>query len=206
MTTVKGSILKLGIKAAGSGLSNGTQSNVPLTGGSGEDAKADITISGGKLTAITVASGGAGKSYQIKDELEISTLGGVIVTVDQIPYSTLAPTSRSYDPGNWPVKTYSSQSGAEIRIRYGDKRFNAKLNLQYQNIKDTDADDFLAHFDAQFGSYSSFALSTQVLTGWSGSNFIPNQSVMKFRYSKAPTVVSVRPGVSTVSVELAGVI
>ena len=49
-------------------------------------------------------------------------------------FPTLAPSSRSFEPGNWAVKNYNAMSGAEIRIRYGDKRFNARLSLQYQNI------------------------------------------------------------------------
>ena len=204
MTTVKGSILKLGIKTAGSGLSNGTTNDVDLIGGSGQNAKANITVANGTVTVAQVAT--AGSAYQIKDELTVSGFSGVVLTVDQIPYSTLSPSSRNYNPGNWPVKTYNSMSGREIRLRYGDKRFNTKLSLQYQNISDTNVSDFLAHFDAQFGTYTSFALSTQVLSGWSGSSYIPNASAMKFRYSQAPTVVSVRPGVSTVSVELTGVI
>jgi len=121
-------------------------------------------------------------------------------------FPTTAPSARTFDPGNWAVKNYNSMSGAEIRIRYGDKRYNAKLSLQYQNIADAVADDFLTHYDSQFGTYKAFTLPTEVLTGWTGSNYIPDQEAMKFRYSKAPTVVSVRPGVSTVSVELTGVI
>tara|TARA_B100001094_G_C17683085_1_gene554360 strand:+ start:226 stop:597 length:372 start_codon:yes stop_codon:yes gene_type:complete len=121
-------------------------------------------------------------------------------------YPTFVPSARSYDPGNWAVKNYNAMSGAEIRIRYGDKRYNAKLTLQYQNITDTDADDFLSHYDTQYGTYKTFTLPTQVLTGWTGTNYIPDVSVMKFRYTKAPSVVSVRPGISTVSIELTGVV
>ena len=121
-------------------------------------------------------------------------------------YPTFTPSARSYNPGNWAVKNYNSMSGREIRIRYGDKRFNAKLSLQYQNITDTDADDFLSHYNSQFGTYEAFTLPAEVLTGWGAGSYIPNATAMKFRYSQAPTVVSVRPGVSTVSVELTGVI
>ena len=121
-------------------------------------------------------------------------------------FPALAPSSRQYDPGNWPVKTYNSVSGVEIRLRYGDKRFNAKLTLQYQNIPDTSADDFLAHYESQFGTYKAFTLPAAVVSGWTGSTYIPNQTTMKFRYSGPPVVDSVRPGVSTVSVELTGVI
>ena len=121
-------------------------------------------------------------------------------------FPALAPSSRKYDPGNWPVKTYNSVSGVEVRLRYGDKRFNAKLSLQYQNIPDTSADDFLAHYESQFGTYKAFTLPSEVVAGWTGSTYIPNQSTMKFRYSGPPVVDSVRPGVSTVSLELTGVI
>ena len=121
-------------------------------------------------------------------------------------YPTFVPSARTYDPGNWAVKSYNAMSGAEIRIRYGDKRYNAKLTLQYQNITDTDADDFLSHYDTQYGTYKTFTLPAQVLTGWTGTNYIPDVSVMKFRYSKAPSVVSVQPGISTVSIELTGVV
>ena len=121
-------------------------------------------------------------------------------------YPSFKPSARTYEPGNWPVKTYNSMSGREIRIRYGDKRFNTKLNLNYQNIADTSADDFLAHYNQQFGTTKAFTLPAAVLSGWSGTSYLPTETTMKFRYSKAPTVVSVRPGVSTVSIELTGVI
>ena len=127
-----------------------------------------------------------------------------------LDFPDIAPSSRQYEPGNWAVRNYNSMSGAEIRLRYGDKRFNAKLTLQYQNIADTDADDFLAHYEEQFGTYKAFTLpgtvSQGVTAGWTGSTYIPNQTTMKFRYSGPPVVDSIRPGVSTVSVELTGVV
>ena len=86
-------------------------------------------------------------------------------------FPALAPSSRNYEPGNWPVKTYNSVSGVEIRLRYGDKRFNAKLSLQYQNIPDSSADDFLAHYESQFGTYKAFTLPTEVVSGWTGNSW-----------------------------------
>ena len=40
------------------------------------------------------------------------------------------PTGRSFDAGDYRYKTFSSQSGKEIRILYGDKRTGMKLQLQ----------------------------------------------------------------------------
>ena len=121
-------------------------------------------------------------------------------------YPSLSPSSRAYDPGDWANKRYNSVSGAEVRIRYGDKRYNAKLSLTYSNITDEKASEFLAHYDAQFGTYKKFVLPTEVLAGWDAANYIPNQSVMQFRYEQAPRIDAVRPGISTVSVNLTGVV
>lgn len=53
-------ITAFGAITAGSGYTNGTYKNVPLTGGSGVGAKADITVSGGAVTAVTLVDGGEG--------------------------------------------------------------------------------------------------------------------------------------------------
>ena len=121
-------------------------------------------------------------------------------------FPKLIPTARSYTPGDWPVKIYQSMSGAEVRMRYGDQRTGASLQLSYANISDKDAETFLADFNAQKGTYKSFTLPVEVLGGWEAGNYVPNSGAMKYRYSKPPSVQSVRPGVSTVSLELKGVI
>ena len=121
-------------------------------------------------------------------------------------YPTATPSARIYTPGNWAVKTYNAMSGAETRIRYGNKRFKAQLKLEYKNISDLVASSFLQHYDDQKGTYKKFTVPSQVLNGWEGTNYIPNTDAPEFRYSGPPSVVSVRPGVSTVSVELTSVI
>jgi hypothetical protein len=121
-------------------------------------------------------------------------------------YPAFNPSSRAYDPGDWANKRFNSISGAEVRIRYGDKRYNAKLSLTYTNITDTQASDFLAHYNEQYGTHKAFVLPTAVLAGWGASSYIPNESVMRFRYAQAPRIDAVRPGISTVSVNLTGVV
>lgn len=121
-------------------------------------------------------------------------------------FPTLQPSARQYDPGNWANRTYNSQSGAEIRLRYGDKRYNAQLQLTYQNITDENANLFLEDYNSNYGTYKKFTLPTQVLAGWSATTYIPDTSAMQFRYSESPKITSVRPGISTVSVTLLGVI
>ena len=121
-------------------------------------------------------------------------------------YPTLSPSSRNYTPGDWAQKKYKAMSGAEVRIRYGDQRTEARLTLQYQNITDANAALFLADYDSQYGTFKTFTVPAEVLAGWSGGNYVPNTGAMKFRYSGPPQLQAVRPGRTNVSVELVGVI
>ena len=121
-------------------------------------------------------------------------------------FPSLVPSSRTFDPGNFPVKVYQSQDGAEVRLLYGDKRVGMRLQLQYQNIPDSSADDFIAHFHAMKGTFTRFTVGSQVNGGFSGSSSllsaVPYGS--QWRYESAPQLQSVYPGVSTVSVSLIG--
>lgn len=72
-----GVINVLGAITAGSGYTTpGTYTDVPLTGGTGTTATADITVAGGAVTAVVIRS--RGKNYTAADSLSASNanLGG----------------------------------------------------------------------------------------------------------------------------------
>ena len=73
---VQSSIIGFGIIAGGSGYTDGQYWDVPLTGGSGTGASANITVSGGSVTAVAISDPGA--LYVAGDILAASnvTLGG----------------------------------------------------------------------------------------------------------------------------------
>ena len=122
-------------------------------------------------------------------------------------YPALAPSSRSFAAGDYPYKTYKAQNGAEVRILYGDKRTGMTLDLSYDNIADTAADDFIAHYDETKGGFSSFTLPAAFRTGWSGdATAVDVATGNQWRYDSPPTITSVRPGISSVTVKLVGVL
>jgi hypothetical protein len=122
-------------------------------------------------------------------------------------YPTLAPSSRTFDAGDYPYKTFRSQNGSETRILYGDKRTGMTLDLGYDNIADTYADDFIAHYDETKGGFSVFTLPEEFRTGWSGNTAaIDAATGNKWRYDSPPQITSVRPGISNVKVKLVGVL
>jgi len=98
-------------------------------------------------------------------------------------FPSIAPTSRAFDPGDYPIKTFKSQSGAETRILYGSERTNVKLQLSYANIGDASAELFVRHFDETKGTFSTFALPDGSLGGWSGET-----NALRPEQTKVPTV------------------
>lgn len=70
------SILTLGAITGGSGYTNGTYTNKSLTGGTGSQATADFTVSGGSITAVTLRNVGTG--FTVSDTLSVSasSVGG----------------------------------------------------------------------------------------------------------------------------------
>jgi hypothetical protein len=123
----------------------------------------------------------------------------------------LTPSSRQFDPGNWPVRTYNSQNGSEIRLLYGSQRFNLTLNLTYNNIADSDAELFLDDYISKNGTYKAFTLTTAeanaLFNGWAGApTALREPAGVEWRYDEPPKIESVIPGVSTVQIVLRGVI
>jgi len=100
-TIVKGQIVTTSIVSGGSGYTNGVYQNVPLTGGSGSGATADIVVSSGFAGSCTIKYGG--QFYVVGDTLSCSSLGstgsGFSVTVSAV--SNASGTSwlgDNYDP------------------------------------------------------------------------------------------------------------
>lgn len=124
-----------------------------------------------------------------------------------MPFPSLRPTSRAYESGDFPVRTYKSQSGVEARILYGSRRTGMTLSLAFDNITDTQAEQFLDHYDETKGTYFTFTLPTAVRTGWSGNaDAIDAATGNRWRYDGPPSVSNIRPGISSVSVKLIGVL
>ena len=124
-------------------------------------------------------------------------------------FPNLVPTSRSFQSGDYPVKTFKAQNGAEVRILYGSKRTNMKMSLTYANITDANAALFLDHFHTETsGTFSTFEIAPNTRGGWTElKKYLgASDSGNRWRYEQAPQQVQVRPGISTVTVNLIGVL
>lgn len=128
-------------------------------------------------------------------------------------YSTLVPTSRTFNPGNYAVKSYSAINGVEHRLLYGNVRTQMTMRLTFANIPDADAAKIMNHFDEMTGTFNTFVLAvedTGVKGGWGAAGdgddeFRLSANGGGWRYDAPPEVESVFPGISTVTVNLRGV-
>jgi hypothetical protein len=120
-------IQTLGAVTGGSGYTDGTYTNVPLTGGSGANATATVVISGGAVTTVTITLRGAG--YVIGNTLSASNtnLGGTGAGFSIPVTAIFAQTIR--------LSTAASGSGTQ------DLTFSTPPNLisMYQHEVGTDA-------------------------------------------------------------------
>ena len=80
-----GAIATFGTRVNGSGYTNGTYTNVALSGGSGYGATANITVSGGAVTAATLNR--AGQWYTTSDTLSCQLIGAG--TLFALPVATI---------------------------------------------------------------------------------------------------------------------
>jgi hypothetical protein len=123
-------------------------------------------------------------------------------------FPELVPSSRTFSPGDFPIKKFNTQSGAEIRILYGSRMVNQVFELSYANISDSQAESFLTDYGDQKGTFQTFNLPNAVFEGWTAGRDIGRYErgpATLWRYDAPPAVVSVRPGISSVTVKLRAV-
>jgi len=119
-------------------------------------------------------------------------------------FPNFTPTARSYEAGDFPVKKYRAQDGKEIRILYGSKRTGMKLQLVYSNLTDLQAEQFGEHYHEMQGTFQTFALLDNAKRGWGGKGESIGAEYWgnRWRYELAPQMQQVRPGISSVTVNL----
>lgn len=138
VSIVQGAISGSGTIGGGSLYTNGNYSNVPLTGGSGSGATANITISGQVVTSVTIKNGG--NFYVVGDVLSCSSIyvgnsgSGFTYTITSIDNATgTSWLGDNYDP----VLLYGSMREAMLFMKgeqdlvkyYEDKYTEALMQL-----------------------------------------------------------------------------
>ena len=121
-------------------------------------------------------------------------------------FPALKPSARSFQLGQYPVKTYRAMSGAVVRRSFGNKPFGYTLDLQYENVTEGTVNTIIDHYNEQQGGTLGFTLSFAVFAGYTVTlqGKVRNPSGIEWLYAEPPNVSSVIAGISTVTVKLVG--
>jgi hypothetical protein len=80
------------------------------------------------------------------------------------------------------------------------------LALGYNNVSDTQAEQFLTHYDETKGTYGTFTIDSTTKAGWAAdTEAIDCGDINRWRYAETPQITAVKPGRSSVRVNLLGV-
>lgn len=122
-------------------------------------------------------------------------------------FPSITPTARNFKPGTYPQKQYRSLSGVAIKRTFGNQPYGAVLELEYANVSDAIAVTLIDHYRSQTAANRRFQLSSNVTAGMSSTLAArANASVdnLRWEYTQPPEINSVRPGINTIRINLAG--
>ena len=125
-------------------------------------------------------------------------------------FPDIKPSSRTYTPGNFPQTEFRAQNGALTILRYGNKRVDSTLSLEFRNILDSEAKKIIDNYINVNSDLDTVTFSSDNAgAGISDDgflNYIKEQGTgLSWRYAGPPQVTSTFKGRSTVVCEFIGV-
>ena len=126
-----------------------------------------------------------------------------------VVFPDIVPTSRRYSPGEFPQTEFRALNGATTTLRYGNRRFNAELDLGFQNITDENAALLLKLYEDVTVADDWLTFSVSNVAGGASSSLgvylrEAGGSGLRWRFAEPPMVDSVKPGRSSVQVRMIG--
>lgn len=133
-------IATFGTVTGGSSYVNGTYYNVPLTGGAGTGAKADIVVAGGAVTTVTLRDGGYG--YVVANSLSAANtyLGGA-GSGFAVPVATVSNSSETQNKWEAPDTFPDLEKSVELLDKNGTKiqipraKISGKFSFSFAKTK-----------------------------------------------------------------------
>lgn len=128
--------------------------------------------------------------------------------MDGIAFPALIPTQRTYNPGTFPDVLFTAQNGAITRMRYGNQRSSSQLTLSFDNISDYNASLVLAHYTTVMGADNWVIFTTSNVAAGISTELVPwiteTNSALRWKYSQAPVIKSVKLGLSAIDCDFIG--
>ncbi len=121
-------------------------------------------------------------------------------------FPSLKPSSREFRMGTYPTKVYRALSGATVKRSFGNRPYGYQLDLAFVNITDSVVTQILDHYNTTYGGFRRFPLPDSLFAGMTVDlkARIQSPNSIEWEYVEPPSVTSVYPGISSVSVSFTG--
>jgi len=121
-------------------------------------------------------------------------------------FPALKPTARSFQLGQYPIKTYRALSGAVVRRSFGNRPFGYTLELEFANVPEATVNSICDHYNGQGGGTLGFTVPKEVFAGYSSTlqGKVRTPAGIEWLYVEPPSVTSVIKDISSVTVKLVG--
>jgi hypothetical protein len=121
-----------------------------------------------------------------------------------IAFPALTPSSRQITLGQYAVQRFVSIAGTGASRIYGSQPFNSSLELEFANITDADVILIVQAYETARGSYEVLSLPLTIWEGVESEMQVLLQRDYVWRFGEQPSINSVAPNTSSVSVKLDG--
>jgi hypothetical protein len=122
-----------------------------------------------------------------------------------VAFPEVTPSSMDFTAPEFPIKTNTSLSGVVSRRAFGNRGSRAVLSLNFDNLPDATAVEFLNSWKLAKGQLESLSLSSIVFNGASSdlSAYLSDGGdALIWHFSEPPQLQRVKPGISSVRVVL----
>jgi len=125
--------------------------------------------------------------------------------VAAVAFPALVPTRRQYSPGAYPQQQFVALNGATTTLRYGNRRYDATLDLTFQNITDDQSAQILSLYETTTVADDWVTFTSADVAGGAGASLATyirevGGSGLRWRFAEPPSVDSVKPGLSSLTV------
>lgn len=118
-----------------------------------------------------------------------------------VSFPAICPVQRSYTPGSYATKQFSSINGASVTRLYGSKAFNAELSLTFV-LGDAALEELLQSYHSSYGGAQTLTLPSRVFDGLTSGVKDQIPPYLNWRWAEEPSIESLLPGRSRVQVRL----
>jgi len=118
-------------------------------------------------------------------------------------FPDICPVSRQFTAGQFPTRRFNSISGAGTTRLYGSKAFDSRLDLEFL-VDNTTAGQIFDLWYESFGTLEQIFLPPTVFLTDEVLEGKLNPEYLEWRWEREPSIQSVQPNLSRVTVNLVG--